>query len=79
MSNVIYTHDMFKGGTAFNQDFGNWDISKLIKTRRTFRDSTTFNQDLMGWCVTNIITEPSQFLFNAPIEGKNNPAWGTCL
>lgn len=79
MSNVIYTHDMFKGGTAFNQDFGNWDISKLIKTRRTFRDSTTFNQDLTGWCVTNIITEPSQFLFNAPIEGKNNPAWGTCL
>ncbi len=79
MSNVIYTHDMFKGGTAFNQDIGNWNTSKVIKMRRTFRGSTTFNQDLTGWCVTNIITEPSQFLFNSPLSESYMPVWGTCL
>ena len=71
--------NMFENTTAFNQDIGNWDTSKVIKMRRTFRGSTTFNQDLTRWCVTSITTEPHQFSFNAPLEGKNKPVWGTCL
>ncbi len=43
---------MFEG-SAFNQDIGNWDVSKVENMESTFQN-TPFNKDIGNWDVSNV-------------------------
>ena len=72
--------ELFKNKKEFNQDIGNWDVSKVEAEymKQMFMNATLFNQDLTKWCVTNITSEPSDFSTSSPLTEANKPKWGTC-
>jgi surface protein len=39
-------HGMFAVSAAFNQDIGDWDVSKVTNMMSMFRKSSAFNQNL---------------------------------
>ena len=45
---------MFFGAIAFNQDIGNWDVSKITRMSATFENAISFNQDLSNWDVSSV-------------------------
>lgn len=69
---------MFVNATAFNQDIGKWDVSKVNRMGGMFWYARVFNQDLSGWCVSNITSEPDDFAKNSALTSSNKPVWGSC-
>ena len=42
---------MFSGNSAFNQDIGGWDVSKLTDMSYAFAFASTFDADIGAWDV----------------------------
>jgi len=70
--------NMFMESDLFNQEIGNWDVSKVTKMGKMFAGADSFNQDLSKWCVSNIMSEPIFFSIDSSLESANKPIWGTC-
>jgi surface protein len=45
---------LFFQENLFNEDIGNWDVSKVTDMRSIFVKATSFNQDLSPWNVDNV-------------------------
>ena len=75
---VTNMHLMFYSATAFNQNIGSWDVSKVERMTYMFYNATSFNQDLSGWCVSNIASEPTNFDDRATSWVLARPVWGAC-
>ena len=68
---------MFENATAFNQDIGRWDVSKVTDLSGMFSGATSFNQAIGSWRnkVINVINTSSMFegatSFNQDISDWN--------
>ena len=79
VSSVTNMSVMFSKATSFDQALDNWDVSNVTDMDRMFLSASTFNQDISGWCVEQILTEPTNFSANSPLQDSFKPDWGaTC-
>ena len=56
---------MFYNSSAFNQDIGSYNVSKVSDMYFMFRESSAFNQDLSKWNVV-LVSEYTHFDLNTP-------------
>ncbi len=76
-SKVTDMMHMFQGAVNFNQPIGNWDTSSVTHMIYMFHGATNFNQDLRNWCVRNILSEPTYFAVDSPLNTNGmKPIWG---
>ena len=52
---------VFLRNYEFNQDIGNWDVSKVTEMKDMFAYATSFNQDIGSWDVSNVNNMISMF------------------
>jgi surface protein len=45
---------MFLSATAFNQNIGGWDVSKVTDMSYMLHATTVFNQNIGGWDVSKV-------------------------
>ena len=67
---------MFYNATAFNQNIGGWDTSKVTNMVQMFQSATAFNQNIGGWNTSNVTSMSSMF-YNATAFNGNISLWDT--
>ena len=70
--------NIFSGATAFNQDIGNWDVSKATDIDFMFTGATSFKQDLSNWSTTNV-THCEDFNTDSGLRKEQLPKVGDCF
>tara|TARA_B100000524_G_scaffold347880_1_gene250821 strand:- start:4909 stop:5106 length:198 start_codon:yes stop_codon:yes gene_type:complete len=56
---------MFAKAKEFNQDLGEWDVSKVLDMSWMFANAINFNQSLENWSVANV--RNMEHMFNGAI------------
>ena len=56
---------MFNNATAFNQNIGNWEVSKVQTMSYMFSEAIAFNQDIGDWNVRQVQLMNGMFYFNS--------------
>ena len=77
MSSVTNMSTMFWAATAFNQDIGDWDVSKVTDMSfmfGAFNGTTAFNQDIGRWDVSNV-TDMGTMFQNATAFNQDIGSW----
>ncbi|WP_438960866.1 BspA family leucine-rich repeat surface protein [Nereida sp.] len=59
MSGLFYFHP-----NSFNQDIGDWDVSKVTNMDNMFRQTYVFNQDIGGWNTSSVTSMVRTFVFS---------------
>ena len=77
-TNLTEINGMFKNATSFNQDIGLWDVSNVTEMEEMFKSASSFNKNISSWCVTKILSEPTDFSTDSPLEDLYKPQWGSC-
>ena len=78
-SSITSTYSMFKGATNFNQNIGNWNMSKVNNFNFMFQDAKMFNNgnvpDINNWDISSVSSFVGTFRsatnFNQPIGNWN--------
>ena len=68
---------MFQSATAFNQNIGNWDVSKVTRMDGMFAN-TPFNQPIGNWNVSGV-TNMSAMFINAISFNQDLSSWCVSL
>ena len=69
-----YERECFLGASAFNQDIGDWNVSKVTNMRRMFFEATAFNQDMNDWNVSSV-TDMYQMFYQATVFDGDISDW----
>lgn len=69
--------DSLFANSSFNQNIGEWDVSKVTSMSKMFANTSTFNQPIGAWDVSNVENMESMFAgckaFNMPLFGWRVP------
>ena len=66
---------MFSGNSAFNQDIGGWDVSKLTDMSYAFAFASTFDADIGAWDVPSDTIMTSAFYKSKKRFIEDCPSW----
>jgi len=69
--------NMFNNAYEFNQNIGNWDVSKVTTMKEMFYIASEFNQDLSNWDVDGV-RECSLFAASASSFTNKHPSFTNC-
>ena len=61
------------GAVAFNQDIGQWDVSKVDDMQEMFRDAEAFNQNLSTWKLADDNRKEDMFMGKSIIHERFKP------
>ena len=78
LSGVTSMISMFWGATSFNQDIGDWNVSKVTNMGAMFTNATSFNQDISGWNVSKATGMGAMFT-NATAFNQDIGEWNVSI
>jgi surface protein len=71
---VTNMQQMFFNASAFNQNIGAWDVSRVTTMALIFYEATAFNQNIGSWNVSNV-TDMSSMFTEADAFNQNIGSW----